>query len=311
MPKFLEFHRIQGLCTIQDKPRVEGAQWGISAGGAADNRSKLWANTLLSQDQHAPVLELAMFRGTFIFAADSQIAVTGAPAMVFIDGQRQPMWTTLDISQGQKLEIVQGRQGQYSYLGFNGALDAKEQFGALSMSVREHLGVNHGRPFRSGDYLDGDPAARVLSRVVPFSFRPKFEQVFTVGLIPSFQFRQLAKKVKQQFFGQYFEVGQQSDKMGIRLLGNMAPTDLITQSEGMVCGAVQLPPDGQPIVMLCGHQTLGGYPKIGVVPQSDIGKLAQAVTGCKIAFRLTSRQKAQKLCLNAQKIDHMAVCRVI
>ena len=296
MAALIEFLRAGPLSTLQGPSRAGLAHYGVSPCFAADAISLMQVNQLLKREPLAPCVEMALGNIELRFAQTVQVALCGGHGQIYLDGVRVPMYRTFKVEAGQHLRIGPLTQGNYIYLGMAAHLHVSTSFASPSCSVREELGANQGRPYKNGDVIQGKPLTDISIQTIPFAQRLTYPWQLTLSLVPGYQFRQLPKGLKQVFFSQPFTVSAESGRMGVRLAGvNLPSSQLRLVSEGLGLGAVQIPDNGQPIVMLGEHQTLGGYPKIGSVIESDCARLAQARPGTKVRFRLLSRFAANHL----------------
>ncbi|MGP9831299.1 biotin-dependent carboxyltransferase family protein [Marinobacter sp. NSM] len=290
---FLEVVRPGVRSTIQDSGRRGYRHHGLTAGGALDLISYTWANKLLDNPRNAACLEIVMGGFHGIARGSLQIAITGAATCVTINGQPVEQWQTLNLNDGDELAIDHSKHHRLVYLAMAGGLDSPEQFGSRSVVVREKLeGLV---PVKAGDRLMPlQPERQVPERKVPDQQRPDLDGEAVIRLIPGYQYPQFQRADIIRLTTSRYTVGDQSDRMGFRLQGtplSAPPPGII--SEGIALGSVQIPGDGQPIVLLNDCQTIGGYPKPGVVPTMDCGLLAQQLRGARVRFELCDLATAQ------------------
>jgi allophanate hydrolase subunit 2 len=251
------------LSLIQDVGRFGVAQLGLSQGGPVDLHAYCWANHLLANSMHCPVLEITLGQASFTAQEDTMVALTGANMMATLDGVAQKNWRSFQIKKGQTLKLSFAQTGLRAYLAIAGGFAAQKIFGS-SASVNQH---------------------RTVCRSVPKHFIPDYADTIEIGVLPSYQVESFPQLQRDRFFQSSFAVTPQSDRMGVRLTGEAIKCDTAgIISEGIALGAIQLPPDGQPIILLNDRQTLGGYPKIGCVSRLDLPKIAQARAGSVIRF---------------------------
>ena len=290
---FLEVVRPGAQSTVQDSGRRGYRHHGLAAGGALDLISYCWANKLLDNPRNAACLEIVLGGFHGIARGSLQIAITGAATSVTINGQPVDQWQTLNLNDGDELAIGHSGRHRLIYLALAGGLDSPEQFGSRSVVVREKL---DGRgPVQAGDRLAPlQPRQQVPERTVPDHHRPDLGEETVIRLIPGYQHPQFQRADIIRLTTSSYTVGDQSDRMGFRLQGtplSSPPPGII--SEGIAQGSVQIPGDGQPIVLLNDCQTIGGYPKPGVVPALDCGLLAQQLPGAGVRFELCDLATAQ------------------
>ncbi|WP_397471686.1 biotin-dependent carboxyltransferase family protein [Rheinheimera sp.] len=293
------------LSLLQDLGRFGQAALGLTTGGPMDPQSAYWANRLLSNPQGSTLIECSIGGLQLKANGSSYIAVTGANAALTINGKAAQAWTTHKVSNGDVIELAMASQGLRCYLAVAGGFDVKPQFGSTSTVLREGIGGLNGNKLQAGDSL---PAAQVTSLPrlqLPVQYRPQFNRILTLRLIEGYQAASFASTERQRFYLNSYQVTPQADRMGYKLKGSAIrcqQSQLL--SEGICYGAVQIPPDGQPIVLLNDRQTLGGYPKIGSVLSLDCALLSQAGAGVEVYFTPISAEQAHNaLCLAKVRTD--------
>lgn len=279
--------------SVQDSGRRGYRHHGLAAGGALDLISFTWANKLLDNPRHAGCLEIMLGGFRAIAHGSLRIAITGARTSVTVTGEPVEMWRTLNLNDGDELAISHSAHNRLIYLAVAGGLDSPQQFGSHTVVVREKL---EGRgPIKAGDKLvPREPQRKVPSREVPAHQRSDFSSEVVIGLIPGYQYTQFQRSDILRLTTSSYTVSDQSDRMGFRLQGkalDCPPPGII--SEGIAHGSVQIPGDGQPIVLLSDGQTIGGYPKPGVVPTLDCSRLAQQLPSGRVRFELCDLATAQ------------------
>lgn len=293
------------LSLLQDLGRFGQAALGLTTGGPMDPQSAYWANRLLSNPQGSTLIECSIGGLQLKANGSSYIAVTGANAALTINGKAAQAWTTHKVSNGDVIELAMATQGLRCYLAVAGGFDVKPQFGSTSTVLREGVGGLNGNKLQAGDSL---PVAQVTSLPrlqLPVQYRPQFNRILTLRLIEGYQAASFASTERQRFYLNSYQVTPQADRMGYKLKGSAIrcqQSQLL--SEGICYGAVQIPPDGQPIVLLNDRQTLGGYPKIGSVLSLDCALLSQAGAGVEVYFTPISAEQAHNaLCLAKVRTD--------
>jgi biotin-dependent carboxylase-like uncharacterized protein len=278
-------------CTVQDTGRRRHRRQGLASGGAADLHAFRWANKLLDNEPGAACLEIVM-GGFRAVARDAiTIAVTGADAAIKVNGRALENWSTVTLAPDDELEIGISRAGRLIYLALPGGVDGPELFESRSMVAREQFADHTG--LDAGALVTGlAETSAIPPRAVPDSHRRHYRDDFcALDLLPGYQYREFDRYDLLRLAHSEYRVTQHSDRMGYRLAGPaLANADWQILSEGMVVGAVQIPGDGQPIVLMPDCQTIGGYPKPGALSRHDLGRLAQCLPGDSICFRFTSAE---------------------
>ncbi|WP_447753023.1 5-oxoprolinase subunit C family protein [Pseudomonas nicosulfuronedens] len=283
------------LCLLQDGGRQGWQHLGVSPAGAVDKHAAAWANRLLGNVQGAPLLEVALGGLDLEAQVDTWLALTGAELPATVDGEPLPAWSRFRVRKGQRLKLGFARTGQRAYLAAAGGFQATPVLGSVSTQTREKLGgpAGSGQPLALGDRLpcaaDGERFARGAS--VPWPYRPDYREIPTLRVLPGPD--TFGEDQQQAFFEQAWQVSPQSDRIGVRLRGEALNAPRRQWSLGIVEGAIQVPPDGQPIVLLADRQSMGGYPLLGVLHPLDIGRLAQCSAHSEVRFAPASVEQAQ------------------
>lgn len=277
--------------TLQDSGRYGVRRQGITQGGAVDMQARYWANWLVCNSQDAPVLEIT-FGGLKLEALENlHLALTGADLGASVDGQPLAPWERFRLSAGQSLEFSSPRCGLRAYLAVAGGFRAVPVLDSVSCVVRESIGGHdgEGRALVAGDELRVFDPARVSldePRYVPETERTDYRSPAVLDFVLGAQSGDFSGLSLFNFFNRSWQVDSRSDRMGVRLQGPVLKSSVSNLvSEGLGLGAVQVPPDGQPIVMLNDRQTIGGYPRLGTLPPLACARLAQCLPGQTVRFR--------------------------
>ena len=289
------------LSLIQDLGRYGQLSKGMSPGGPLDEHAFLWANKLLSNGVSSSQLEITLGPCKLLAQAPTQFALCGADMSARLDGRPIQNWSSHFIQAGQELHLNMARQGLRAYLAVKDGFKTPLVYGSSATVIREALGgLNaQGRALQDGDTLCFQACEEQSKRSVPHAYRPNYCEELELRLIASYQYHQFSEKQKRTLFESSFKIHSQSDRMGYRLQGNRItpPSDGLI-SEGIAFGAVQVPPDGQAIILLKDRQSIGGYPKLGCIASQDAFALSQRRPGQMVRFRLAS---ASELCLERRK----------
>ena len=268
------------LTTVQDLGRFGYAHFGISASGAADPLALRAGNLLVGNAENAPALEMTLTGGEFAFEGPAIIALTGSDFASSI-----PMWQPVEIRSGEIVRSGPARHGARCYLSVRGGLDVPLAMGSASVHVMTGVG---GRPLRAHDVLPiGDACVRRPRQ--PAHGAPAHHGIASLRTTAGPQ----ARWFGEELYGAGYRVSEESNRMGIRLQGPalLAPGGhMIT--EGVPLGAVQAPPDGQPIVLFVEHQTTGGYPKPANVISADFWRLGQLRPRDQVSFERITMEGA-------------------
>ncbi|WP_086480388.1 5-oxoprolinase subunit PxpB [Oceanospirillum sanctuarii] len=293
------------MSQLQDGGRHGYQHVGLTTGGPLDEHAFLWANHLLKNPWDAAVVEIS-FGGLKLQAqVDTLIAVTGADLAVSINGETAANWEVIPVRAGDRLEFGYPRSGTRAYLAVKGGFKVEQSYGSVATVQREQMGGLHGdgKPLTFGDCLPCDEQEHrkdpqlqnLIGKRVSNNYLPDYSETLVLRVIAGYQYDQFSAEQLERFFSEEYQISPDSDRMGVRLQG--APIKALQAgitSEGIALGAIQIPPDGQPIVLMRDRQTIGGYPKLGCVYPPDTGQLAQRHPNTKVRFELMPRHQAQQ-----------------
>jgi biotin-dependent carboxylase-like uncharacterized protein len=289
------------LTLIQDAGRFGAHGIGLSNGGPIDGLAFKWANRLCGNDVYATALEVSIGGLVLQAQCDSKIAVTGADMSLLINGQLKNSWQSIDIKAGDCIELTYAMSGLRCYLAVQGGFDIKDQFGSCATVMREKVGGLSGDKLQAGDFLPCFVQDKYLNNLsqnylLAPDNRPSYSEDVILRTIPSYQQKHFSALEQRHFYSCEYQVSNQTDRMGYRLTGRKIQANIQgILSEGICHGAIQIPADGQPIVLLNDRQTIGGYPKIASVISSDTAKLGQAMVGNKVRFEPISMEAAHNI----------------
>ncbi|MDN3611595.1 biotin-dependent carboxyltransferase family protein [Vibrio ostreicida] len=272
---------------IQDFGRFGLAHFGLSEGGPVDDYAYSWANHLLGNLTNCACLEITLGQAAFLIHAHCEMAITGGNLNAQLDGELLDNWSTFSAQAGQTLSFSLPKNGLRSYLSVKGGFIVEPQLGSCATVTRDQLGgLDGGRPLQAGDRLAfGSHAVAEKRRQMTFRYKPDYDLPLELRVIEGYQVNDFAKDVVNALYQQTFRVSQLANRMGYRLdKGTVPPPPHEYLSEGIALGAIQVPPNGQPIILLNDRQTIGGYPKIGCVARIDLPRLAQARPGQLVRF---------------------------
>lgn len=286
------------VMTVQDGGRYGYQEAGVQVSGAMDQMAFRNANYLVGNEETEAVLEVTLFGGTLEFTEDTITAITGADMEPVVDGDPVEMNCPLLIRKGQILTLGMTRQGCRTYLAFAGGIDVPLVMGSRSTNLKCAFGGYGGRALKAGDVLKlGKPKLSFDQVKKRRTKGIETSKIIEVRAVPGPQQEYFTEAGEKAFYSGTYTITDQSDRMGYRLKGSSVEskngTDII--SDAIPLGAVQIPPSGQPIVLLADRQTTGGYAKIAVVCSFDIPKLVQGRPGDKVRFLKTDVKTAQKL----------------
>ncbi|MEM6774913.1 MAG: biotin-dependent carboxyltransferase family protein [Pseudomonadota bacterium] len=283
------------LSLLQDRGRFGRADLGLSTGGPMDPVAAGLANALLENDGGATLIE-ASFGGLELRAeASLQLAVTGAELPLELNGEPCALWSVLELAAGDLLRLHHPSRGCRNYLAVRGGFAVTPSFGSTATVLREGIGGISGKALQAGDRLEVRPAAPIGRRWLPPDQRPAYPRRLTLRVVLGYQHRAFSDDARETLFSSAYAVSQRSDRMGYRLEGPPVSCEIDgVLSEGIAPGAIQIPADGQPIVLLRDRQTIGGYPKIGSALSQDCSQLTQLRPGDTVNFAPIPLQAARR-----------------
>jgi antagonist of KipI len=289
------------LTTVQDAGRPGFRRFGVSASGALDRWAFTVGNRLLGNPDEAAALEITLQGPELLFEERTAIAITGADLTPSHQGLAVPMWTVLDMPAGARLEFGARRAGARAYLAVAGGIEGPRVLGSRSTHVRSGLGGVHGRALKKWDQVPvGRPTgatAKKAGRTLPPMQRPQYIVPPILRIVPGPQIEQFVDRSLEALVEEPYRLTPESDRMGYRLAGpairHRIRADII--SDAVTFGAVQVPSDGQPILLMADCQTTGGYAKPAVVISVDLPSAAQLLPGDSIRFRFVSPDEASHL----------------
>lgn len=273
------------LSTVQDLGRYGQSHLGLTSGGPADMQACLWANRLLNNPENCPVLEVNFGGLKLIATSATTIAVTGAKAPLTINGQLKETWRSHHINADDEIEIGYATEGCRVYLAVFEGFVIEPQFSSVSTVIREKVGGVNGEALKAEDELIYKPTPRQTLYALSTQDIPHYKNTLTLQVVTGYQHAMFDPVELAKFFCNDYQVSAQCDRMGYRLNGPAIQSGISQMlSEGICKGAIQIPPDGQPIILSVDRQTIGGYPKLGSVLSLDLDRLMQANQGATIHF---------------------------
>jgi antagonist of KipI len=265
------------LTTVQDLGRYGYSHLGISSGGAADQLAMRIANLLVGNPENAATLEMTLAGATLEFDEESVVALAGGECDCRIGGKSIPMWQAVRGPAREVLTCGGLKTGARLYVAVQGGLDVRPIMGSASTSLAGHFGGIEGRGLRKGDLLSvrkrSGSRARTLKPGAVEELYPRRPIRMTRGA----QHDWFDPGAFDTLLSSSYTVSEESNRSGLRLQGEPIPSGVGTQllTEGVSLGAIQVPQNGQPIILFVDQQTTGGYPKIANVISADMHRVGQ------------------------------------
>ena len=296
--------------TFQDKGRFGMQHLGVAPSGCMDHKLFLIANALVSNDEKEGVLEFA-YQGPLLklTKGKTKFAITGNVLFQIINSKNETINgecnRSYDLDEGDQIDILATRQSAYGYLSVEGGFDVEPFCNSVSTLVRANIGPNEGKKINIKNKI---PLKTNRKEKNNYTANVSFEEKNIIRVLKGPQFDYFSELSKKEFFSKEYKITNLTDRMGMRLEGKILKNIVSTniRSEGITKGAIQVPADGQPIVLLTDHPTIGGYPKIANVISADYDLLVQKIPGTNISFKCIELQEAERLykewCSNISKI---------
>ncbi|WP_299874494.1 biotin-dependent carboxyltransferase family protein [uncultured Cocleimonas sp.] len=310
LPPTLQIVKPGVISLLQDYGRYGMQHYGITNSGPMDEHAYLWANRLLQNNFNAPQIEICLGGFEARFSKPTRIAICGAHLHPTLNHKPLKTWHSYAIKAGDVLRFGGAHHGLYTYLAIAGGFDVKPQLSSCSTVMREHLGGIHqnGEKLVAGDSLDYPhynerhiKGTGPFSTVVPEAYIPSYPDKISIRFIPNYSENGCGEATLNKFTEQSYRVSNEINRMGYRLKGEALPHDgKSIISQGISTGFIQLPKDGQPIVLMKDRQTIGGYPLLGCVAHLDVAKLSQSKPGVEVEFVKVGIQQ-----LESELVEHL------
>ena len=298
MNSFFEIIRAGINTTFQDTGRNNLNHIGIPSSGAMDNRNYRLANSIVGNNIGSPVIEFA-YQGPLLKYKGEKIKIVVTGDVFFkikkkgheIEGN---CYESYLIENNDEIDIVSTNKSVYGYLAISGIIELSLQWNSCSINTKANIGSNNGKKFVDKQKIK---IKKINNNFISQKLNYLNTRIEKIRVLEGTNFNFFSEKGKKIFFEKEFYVSKLSDRMGMRLEGENIENifEANIRSEGLVKGIIQVPPDGNPIIMLSDHGTIGGYPKIASVITADYDKLVQLPPGSKIKFQSVKLKDAETL----------------
>lgn len=296
------------LTTIQDMGRIGFQQYGMPVAGAMDQENYVIGQALIGENgskekPYLGALECTMLPPILTCEGPCVVAFTGANMAPNINGIAAPMYRPITCKEGDVISGTYAQNGMRMYIFFAGGIDVPKINGSVSTHTKANIGGIDGRKLQVNDVLSvgvvesscDQKASSIEDNLLKSSQEWNFKEPIRVVLGP--QDDAFTKEGLETFKSTVYTLTPASDRMGFRLKGkpitHTKGADII--SDGTTFGSIQVPADGQPIILMADRQTTGGYTKIGTVISIDLPRLAQLPIGSQIEFSVISVEESQEL----------------
>ena len=286
--------------TIQDEGRNHLYHIGITISGAMDQRIFKLSNALVDNDLNEGALEFA-YQGPLLKLINGSInfAVTGDVNFKILRKnsivEEGKCFQSYYLENEDQIDIISVKNSVFGYLAIQGGFKIDKVWGSYSINTKAKIGPNNGEKFSVGEKINikKSKVQKFIKKKIDYKY--SLEKIIRV--IKGTNYNYFSEEAKNKFFTEEFLVTNLSDRMGMRLKGpkleNIVNVNI--KSEGLVKGVVQVPADGNPIMLFSDHGTIGGYPKMAVVIAADYDRVVQITPGSKIKFKEVSLNEAEKL----------------
>jgi antagonist of KipI len=315
------------LSTVQDLGRYGFQKYGVIVSGSMDPIAHRISNWLVGNAENESVLEMTLTGPALEFKENCLISICGGDLSPSIGGQPVPLWRSVLVKKGSTLKFGGCKSGARGYLAIAGGIDVPRVMNSRSTYLRAEIGGFDGRSLKEGDTLESgvlqEDSKEMVEYLTPYLEDKPFTEIDwsissefisihqtekAVRVIEGPEYDLFKEESRQAFFGNPFKISPQSDRMGYRLEGPQLALkqDSNMISEAVSFGTIQVPSDGNPIILLADRQTTGGYPRIGQVASVDLSLIAQTKPGEEISFTAVTLEEAQRLLIDREKqLNHL------
>ncbi|KIL52934.1 5-oxoprolinase subunit C family protein [Jeotgalibacillus campisalis] len=308
------------LSTIQDEGRHGFQQYGIITNGVMDPFALRIANYIVGNEKDEAGIEVTLTGPTIQFEESMLIAVCGADYSALIDNEPMPLWRPVLVQKGSTLHMKFSKKGCRAVIAVGGGLDIPAVMNSKSTYVRAGIGGFKGRALEKEDVLQIGPLSEQTKQIIhsltkkgktymtsdwsiSAAYLNDLYERETIRVMKGRQYDEFSESSRNEFWEETYKLSPQSDRMGFRLNGPVLERTVSEEllSEAVSFGTIQVPSDGEPIILLADRQTIGGYPKIGQVASIDLPVLAQKKPGESLRFEKISHTEAQESILKRER----------
>jgi len=273
--------------TIQDHGRKSVAYYAIPSGGAMDTDAYEKSNLIVNNPIDYPVVECTIMPPEILFHQERHIALTGADMKWMINGILIQRYKTIYVNKGDILSGKPSRDGARAYIAIAGLIDTQNHYGSYSSYTYASLGGNSGNRLSKGDFLAikrGTSQRTMIEMSIPESYL----QLKSISFERGPEWNLVSDEGKKKMQSQTFKLSAVSNRMGARLLDNKIEANQYNQMSSVPVfpGIIQLPPSGEPIILLQDGQTTGGYPRIGIINKEELNRFNQLLPNTSIYLTL-------------------------
>jgi antagonist of KipI len=306
------------LTTIQDLGRYGFQKYGVLVSGAMDHYSLRAANLLVGNKENEGALEITLLGTSLLFEKDMVISITGGDLSAVINDKKAKTWRPILVRKGSILKFKSPLKGCRAYVAFAGGIAVPEVMGSKSTYLRAGIGGLKGRALQKEDVIEFyemnefsqaiftklDKLGKDVAWSVNYTVLINLQQTQTIRVMRGTEFERFDQNSKRNLFNEQFTLTTQADRMGYRMEGPILSLaeEFELLSEGVTNGTIQVPPSGNPIILMADRQTTGGYPKIGQIITADLSSMAQLQPTAIIHFKEVSHEEAENELLKKERI---------
>jgi len=297
---YFEILRAGVNTTIQDKGRNHLYHIGIAVSGAIDQRNYILSNKLVGNNLNEATIEFA-YQGPLLKLKNGKINISITGDVLFkiirknLNIENGICYKSYILEDEDQIDLISTKNTAYGYLSISGGFELEKKWNSYSINTKANVGPNNGKKYNIKDKIFIKNCDLKKFKEIKINYKETSDNIIRV--IKGTNFDYFSTEAQNKFFNKKFSVTKLADRMGIRLSGykikNIVNTNI--KSEGLVRGVIQVPADGNPIIMLSDHGTIGEYPKIAVVIAADLDLVGQLTPGTKINFKEVSLEEAQNI----------------
>jgi len=286
----------EGVYTsIQDLKRTGFKKYGVPKSGPMDEYSHILTNWLLDKEINSELLEITYYGPKIKINFDTKIALFGSKCDVILNNNKIETGKTISIKSGDILDIKKCINANRVYLGFSANMKVKKIFNSNSTYDKIQIGGLNGKKILKNDIIEFDQLKNCITKKIPSSFVRSNNQNIIIRVIKGMHYDRVINYDNEDEIK--YKISPNSDRMGLRLIDYKIKLNDYSEIESTVVtkGSIQIPKDGNPIILMSDSQSTGGYPIFGNICKIDISKLSQVKPNQKIKFKFISLKESNKL----------------
>ena len=297
----IEILRAGIYSSIQDLRRVGFKKYGIPKSGPMDVYSHILTNWLLDKDINSETIEITHYGPKVRINFDGNIAIFGSNCDAHLNSEKVEIGVSIKVNSGDVLDIKKCIDGNRAYLGFSGEMKLTKAFNSFSTYEKIQIGGIKGKKLNKSDTIYFKNIKCPKTKKIPSSFIKRYDQNNIIRVIKGIHFFKVQDKIT--LFDKDFKISPNSDRMGLRLINNTIKLDDNDEIESTIVtkGTIQVPRDGNPIILMSDSQSTGGYPIIGNICNVDLSKITQIKGNNTVRFKIITLDESNKIIEYEQK----------